>query len=753
MYDRRRLRKAILSCTANKPILILVVFASLYGYSVKSKKLRLEKLKQSGQTSEKSISEDELETQNSNETVLWIPYKDGSKKIVIKHINGSQFDKDAVLFEKGGSFAREARAILCVLFPQWNCRAMHYLIIHTVLLTLRTYLSLVVAELDGRIVRSLMSANAPDFFSGLLEWLALGIPACYTNSLIKYFENKIALTFRTTLIRYIHDLYLGKNQEYYKIGSLDGELEDIDHYIASDVTRFCLSAARLYSSLGKPFLDLSIFSVKLGRNLGSRAALGIFLNYFVTAALLKSISPSFGKLAARETRLEGDYRNAHSRVITNAEEIAFYDGAGIEKQSLSHSFARLKHHIAKQIKTKAWYSVIENYVLKYSWSASGFLFASVPVFFPDLIAASHASLKKGTASGTIEDEPSKEHQNMGKFVTNKRIMLSVSDAGGRIMYSIKDLAELSSHTRRVFQLIAALFRVRSGQFANLKSEKDNQNLEFTMADVQGKFEITTAGGIKFTNVPVVVPGHGCDMSNGELLLSPLTFEVNPQEHLLIVGSNGTGKSSIARLAAGMWPIYRGLLERSADVSFLPQRPYFSYGTLRDQVIYPHTHHEMLQNEDINSDERILRILERVNLKYLPEREGGLGAIKEWKDVLSGGEKQRLMFARILYTSPKFAVIDEGTSAVSADMEGQLYEECKKDDITLLTITHRISLLKYHSAKLEVGLGDYNTEWSYETVSKKGWQSLDTEIAQLEKFLAEVPTLKVRRQEIANELSV
>lgn len=749
MYDLRRLREATISSTANKPILILVVFACLYKYRARSKESQLDKLEQAAKDPHNIDTEKNLEIQHSDETVLWIPYKDGTKKIVVKHIDDSQFDKDASLFRKGGSFAAEARALLRVLFPQWNCRSMHYLVIHMVLLTLRTYFSLIVAELDGRIVRSLMSANAPEFFRGLVEWFALGVPACYTNALIKYFESKIALTFRTTLIRYIHDLYVGPNQEYYKIGSLDGELEDIDHYIASDVTRFCLSAARLYSSLGKPFLDLSVFSVKLARNLGTRATLGIFLNYFVTATILKTVSPSFGKLAARETRLEGDYRNAHSRVITNAEEIAFYDGAEIEKQSLSRSFTRLQHHIAKQIKTKAWYSVIENYVLKYSWSASGFLFASIPVFFPDLVMALNTS-SGGGASG--ETETSKEHQNMGKFVTNKRMMLSVSDAGGRIMYSIKDLAELSSHTRRVFQLIAALFRVRSKQFANVKSEKTNQNSEFTMADVQGKFEITTGAGIKFTDVPIVVPGHGCDMSNGELLLSPLTFEVKPQEHLLIVGSNGTGKTSIARLAAGMWPVYRGLLQRSPDVTFLPQRPYFSYGTLRDQVIYPQTHYEMLQNNKFNSDEDILRILERVNLKYLPEREGGLGALKEWKDVLSGGEKQRLMFARILYTNPKFAVIDEGTSAVSADMEGQLYEECKKNDITLLTITHRISLLKYHSAKLEVGLGDDNTGWSYETVSKKGWQSLDTEISQLEKFLAEVPKLEVRRQEIAAELS-
>jgi ATP-binding cassette subfamily D (ALD) long-chain fatty acid import protein len=114
--------------------------------------------------------------------------------------------------------------------------------------------------------------------------------------------------------------------------------------------------------------------------------------------------------------------------------------------------------------------------------------------------------------------------------------------------------------------------------------------------------------------------------------------------------------------------------------FLPQRPYLSIGTLRDQVIYPDGHVNMLEKR--KSDEVDLqRALDEAHLGYLPSREGGWDTKKEWKDVLSGGEKQRLAFARLLYHEPRYAVVDEGTSAVSSDVEGILYDVCKQMGIS------------------------------------------------------------------------
>lgn len=635
-------------------------------------------------------------------------------------VTAQKFDADYPKFAKSSqTFSGECRALISILVPSYRSKILRYLVLHMGLLGLRTYLSLVVADLDGKIVRHLIGLNGPAFASGLIEWLVLAVPASYTNGMIRYLEGKISLEFRKSLIRYVHDLYIASNQEYYKANSIDGALDGIDHFITSDITKFSSSVAKLYANFGKPALDMFVFSRQLAKNLGGKTLLVIFINYMMTALSLRYVAPSFGKLAARSTKLEGHYRNAHSRVIQNSEEIAFYNGARIEKRNLKSLFGDLLSQLRSALRIECMYSIVEGYVLKYSWSASGYLFASIPVYLPRMVASGESA-----------------RGNIGNFITNKRIMMSMSDAGGRMMYSIKDLAELAGYMRRVYRLMAMLHRVRKQAYGG-RAPKG----EYTLASVFGKLEMTATDAVRFENVPIVVPGLGYDLSEGELLLNPLTFEVTSGKSLLIIGSNGTGKSSIARLAAGMWPVYRGLLQRSKSVSFLPQRPYFFSGTLRDQITYPEV-------GAFVSDATLLRLLERVHLAYLPEREGGFDAVAEWKDVFSGGEKQRILFARILYSNPKFAVIDEGTSAVSADMEGLLYEECKSQGITLLTISHRISLLKYHNAKLEVGLGDDKLEWSLDdTSSSRGWPGLDNEIAHIRGILDKVPELTARREEV------
>jgi ATP-binding cassette subfamily D (ALD) protein 3 len=96
-------------------------------------------------------------------------------------------------------------------------------------------------------------------------------------------------------------------------------------------------------------------------------------------------------------------------------------------------------------------------------------------------------------------------------------------------------------------------------------------------------------------------------------------------------------------------------------------------------------------------------LELVKLSYLSEREGGWDAIYDWSDVLSGGEKQRVAMARLFYHAPQFAILDECTSAVSVDVEALMYTQCRKENITLFTVSHRKSLWKHHEYVLQVGL--------------------------------------------------
>ena len=89
------------------------------------------------------------------------------------------------------------------------------------------------------------------------------------------------------------------------------------------------------------------------------------------------------------------------------------------------------------------------------------------------------------------------------------------------------------------------------------------------------------------------------------------------------------------------------------------------------------------------------ILEEAKLGYLVEREGGWDCQNDWNDVLSGGEKQRVAMARLIYHKPMYAILDECTSAVSIDVEGHLYAYMKKVGITLITVSHRVTVWKFH----------------------------------------------------------
>ena len=403
------------------------------------------------------------------------------------------------------------------------------------------------------------------------------------------------------------------------------------------------------------------------------ALTGLLSNYFLTASILRRLSPPFGKLKAVEGRKEGDFRALHARLIANAEEVAFYGGAEMEKTFLNKEFKSLKSWMEGIYMLKIRYNILEDFILKYSWSAYGYLLSSLPVFLPAW----------GGLGGVMElAEPAvkgnRERGRMQAFITNKRLMLSLADAGGRMMYSIKDLSELAGYTSRVYTLISTLHRVHADAYV----PRPTGNELYSLSDVQGTIQ-KGFDGVRLENVPVVAPGLW--PQGGEELIESLSLIVRSGEHLLISGSNGVGKSAISRILAGLWPVYRGLVSRPKSIGedgimFIPQRPYLSIGTLRDQVIYPDGELDMRLKR--KSEDELLRVLEAARLGYLPDREGGWDTRKEWKDVLSGGEKQRVGFARLLYHEPKYAIIDEGTSAVSSDVEGLLYETCKERGISM-----------------------------------------------------------------------
>ncbi|KAJ2484203.1 ATP-binding cassette long-chain fatty acid transporter pxa1 [Coemansia sp. RSA 2320] len=595
------------------------------------------------------------------------------------------------------AFLQQLRALTRIIVPSLASKEVAIIAMHAAFLVLRTWLSVVVADLDGKIVKHLVRGQGRRFLAGLLSWFAIAIPATYTNSMIRFLESKLALAFRTRLTQYVHDLYLNDNLSYYKLLALDARIANPDQFITADIARFCNKLASFLSNLAKPTLDTIVFNIQLIRGVGLQGTLGMFAVYMATASLLRAWTPAFGKMAAAHAELEGDFRTNHSRLITNAEEIAFYRGEPREEEQLHASLARLLRHARAVARRKISHVVLEDMIIKYTWSAFGYLACALPFF----LRPAHAATDSGYRTQ--------------RFVTNKRILVNLSDAGGRMMYSIKEVMELTGYTTRVYSLISTLHALRRDEF-----EPPNTSAaacsppDLSLRNIQGVV-YEDIDGIRFTAVPIVAPSSDPSAA-GELLVNPLTWEVRRGQHWMIAGPNGVGKTSVLRVLSGLWPAFSGVVERPepSEIFYIPQRPYLSLGSLRDQVTYPHTYDQVLAAG--RTDDELMEILQAVHLSYLPAREGGFDARKEWKDVLSGGEKQRINLARLFYHLPRFAVLDECTSAVSADVEGLMYEHAKLLGITLITISHRPALYKYHTLLLSLNarIGSNNSNGSSST---------------------------------------
>lgn len=474
---------------------------------------------------------------------IYVPYKDSTSKVVIYETKPLTFEAHRRLFlnpprvsglgdgpvpaaqTKPGlnlAFLHQFLSLMSIMIPRWSSKEAGLLVSHAGFLMLRTYLSLVVARLDGEIVRDLVAGNGKSFLLGLLKWCGLGGFASYTNAMIKFLESKVSIAFRTRLTRYIHDLYLNDNLNYYKLANLDGGVgQGADQYITQDLTLFCAAAANLYSSLGKPFVDICVFNYQLYRSLGPLALTGLLSNYFLTASILRRVSPPFGKLKAVEGRKEGDFRSLHARLIANAEEVAFYGGAEMEKTFLNKEFKSLKNWMEGIYMLKIRYNILEDFILKYSWSAYGYLLSSLPVFLPAWGGLGGASEQAGHS-----EKHGRERTRMKDFITNKRLMLSLADAGGRMMYSIKDLSELAGYTSRVYTLISTLHRAHADAYY----VRGRENELYSLSDVQGTIQ-KGFDGVRLENVPIVAPALW--PQGGDELIESLSMIIRRGDHLLV----------------------------------------------------------------------------------------------------------------------------------------------------------------------------------------------------------------------------
>ncbi len=183
--------------------------------------------------------------------------------------------------------------------------------------------------------------------------------------------------------------------------------------------------------------------------------------------------------------------------------------------------------------------------------------------------------------------------------------------------------------------------------------------------------------------------------NGVLMIEGAHVRIARGDKILVKGESGTGKSTLIRAMAGLWPWGTGriLRPRDAHVAFLPQQPYLPQGTLRRAMLYPDTDRPV-------PDAVLADALGRVGLRHLVRR---LDEEDHWTGILSGGEKQRLAFARLLVAPPDIAIMDEATSALDELSQAQMMEFFRTDlaETTILNVAHRPGLEEYHDGEINL----------------------------------------------------
>lgn len=584
---------------------------------------------------------------------------------------GKQIDKQETSGKKikaniDMQFLERLKLLISIVVPSVKSKEFLQLIAVTIVVIMRTFVSNWLSSLSGELSGALMNFDFKSFMSILGYSTLLSFASSLLAPSLKFLINKLQLEWRISLTKYIHGKYL-RNMMYYKTANLNTGLNDPDQTITQDVDKFCDGICGLYANLVKPIADVIVYTYQFVNIVGvggPLVVLGYMTFSFVAMAILR---PPFGTLTSRLQDLESKFRHTHYRTATNGESIAFYAGDSLERNVSDEAFWNLFNHKRLLIRSKWLFGFFNDFFVFNLPQSVSWLIAMYPVFF-------------GMLKNSDQTELARVLRYLAAVVSHE------FTAVGEIIHLHTRLSETSGYAANICHLLETIDSIEK-----IDAEKKSKHL------IAGDI-------IKFENVHLSTPDN-------HTLVKSLSFEVlkttsDKRNNLLITGPNGTGKSSIFRVLAGLWYADSGIIHKpgganeakSSEIYYIPQKPYNIFGTLREQIIYPDPADSEKSKTFTNDD--LKEFLRRVRIAYIAEREGWEHE-KNWDDILSLGEQQRLAVARLLYHKPAYAILDECTSAVSTDVEAHLYSECQKENITCVTISLRPALIPLHDWELSL----------------------------------------------------
>jgi putative ATP-binding cassette transporter len=491
-------------------------------------------------------------------------------------------------------------------------------------------------------------------FSGLaVLWVLAGVYQTYLQQMLQ-------LRWRRWLTNQYLDRWLG-HRAYYRMQLTGSPTDNPDQRISEDLRLFTETTLTL--SLGLLSSVVTLFSfifilwslsgpvtIPLG---GERAVtipafmvwLAILYAVVGTVITVKIGRPLVG-LNFNQQRVEADFRYSLVRLRENTESVAFYRGEPRESEIFHSRFASVFGNfwsIMKRQKLLGWFV---------------FGYGQASVVFPYIVQAPRYFAKQ---------------IQLGDLQQTAEAFGQVQSALSYIVTSYTDIAAWQS----VVQRLASFDR--------------------PLAEIAANSEQPSAVSIAREGEGVAVNELDIALPDGTPLISDLAFAAEPGRSLLLVGPTGIGKSTVLRAIAGLWPFGRGKVRLGAGrVFFIPQKPYVPLGTLRQALAYPD------DGKDIPR-EKIEAVLRKVGLGHLaPE----LDRVDQWAQRLSGGEQQRLAFARLFLAEPAVVFLDEATSAMDEETEAQLYRLLREAPWrpTIVSVGHRSTLREFHDRVLPLAAG-------------------------------------------------